>query len=326
MPRRKRTYRSLRLGETASRLFHPSHHNDQRPRVLHTESLLYFCFIVLATFGLIKAIRFFPGIERSILGYASNITAEQVLEQTNQQRVAQGLPALRLNNQLTQAALSKGQNMFQDQYWAHTSPSGLEPWSFIKNAGYAYKAAGENLARDFSTTGDMMSAWMSSPTHQENILSSKFQEIGIAVIDGSLGGFETTLVVQMFGTPAGAQTVATLPQPAVSEVKAAETNTAPAPTQAEKPTLETETAPTTVYSTDVVEPVSRDSVLLTPLQLTKAFFLAVVILIAMTLVYDTFIASHRKALSVVRKNLGHLMLFGAVTFIIVFFRSGVVNS
>ena len=309
MPRRKRTYRSLRLWETTTGLFHASHRNDHRPRVLRTESLLYFCFIVLATFGLIKAVRFFPGIEHSILGYASNITAEQVLAQTNQAREAQGLTPLKLNSQLNQAALSKGQNMFQEQYWAHTSPSGSEPWEFIQSAGYRYRVAGENLARDFSTTDQMMAAWMASPTHQQNILNSKFEEIGIAVIDGTLGGFETTLVVQMFGTPAGAQT-ALVPPPQVLETAVAKA----------------EAKPTEVTSTTVVSPVlARESVLLTPLQLTKAFFLAVVILIVMTLVYDSIVASHRKAVTVVRRNLGHLMVFGAVTFIIVFFRSGVVN-
>lgn len=46
----------------------------------------------------------------------------------------------------------------------------------------------------------VVKAWMNSPTHRENLLSSRYQDIGIAVIDGSLGGRETTLVVQMFGT------------------------------------------------------------------------------------------------------------------------------
>src|SRR3990172_8347961 len=121
MPRRKRTYRSLRLWETTTGLFHASHRNDHRPRLLRTESLLYFCFIVLAAFGLVKAVRFFPGIEHSILGYASNITAEQVLAQTNEIRQAQVLASLKLNGALSQAAMSKGQNMFSEQYWSHTS-------------------------------------------------------------------------------------------------------------------------------------------------------------------------------------------------------------
>src|SRR3972149_1274588 len=104
MPHRRKSLhrRPLGIGRTISRLFHPSSLNDHRSRVLHPESLLYFCFIVLAAFGLVKAIRFFPGIEHSILGYASNITAEQVLQQTNELRQAQGLSSLQLNDSLSQ--------------------------------------------------------------------------------------------------------------------------------------------------------------------------------------------------------------------------------
>jgi hypothetical protein len=335
--RLKRLRHHLSLGKTISRLFHPSSLNGHQSRLLHPESLLYFCFIVLAAFGLVKAVRFFPGIEHSILGYASNITAEQVLAQTNEVRQAQGLPSLRLNGALSQAAMSKGQNMFSEQYWSHTSPDGEEPWQFVKEAGYAYKAAGENLARDFSTTGEMMSAWMASPTHQANILNSKFEEIGIAVIDGTLGGFETTLVVQMFGTPAAAspRKVAAGPTPTPQLLENAVEKPVEKPIEqpaTTEPTVRVTPEPLTtteqpqVLSGSILSPISlRDAVLLTPLQLTKAFFLAVIILIAVTLIYDGLVAGHRRTVYAVNKNLGHLMVFGAVTFILVFFRSGMVN-
>ena len=76
----------------------------------------------------------------------------------------------------------------------------------------------------------------------------------------------------------------------------------------------------------MVSPIDfRDSVLLTPLQLTKAFFLAVIILVVMTLVYDTFIINNRKTDRLLGKNLGHLMVFGAVAFMLIFFKGGMVN-
>jgi len=320
MPRRRRRKRrhSGSLTSTVSHLLHPSARNQHRPKLLHAESLLYFSLIVLAAFSLMKALRFFPGLETTILGYASNITAEQVLSQTNEQRAAEGLAPLELNNQLSSAALSKGQNMFQDQYWSHTSPSGVEPWSFIQTAGYQYKTAGENLARDFMSTNDLVGAWMASATHRANILNPQFEEIGIAVIDGKLEGFETTLVVQMFGTPKVSQ--ATVVSPPQLLANAAE-ETAP---------LAAVTGPgtqqTAVLAGTTLSPLSlRNSVLFSPLQLTKAFFLAVIILITVTLVYDSFIANNRRAARIVTKNLGHLVVFSAVTFIIVFFRSGVIN-
>jgi hypothetical protein len=42
---------------------------------------------------------------------------------------------------------------------------------------------------------------MNSPTHKANIIHPKYQEIGIGVVNGTLGGIKTTLVVQHFGTP-----------------------------------------------------------------------------------------------------------------------------
>ena len=101
--------------------------------------------------------------------------------------------------------------MFNKQYWAHTAPDGKEPWDFMSEAGYSYQVAGENLARDFSTTSAMVAAWMASPTHRANIMNGRYTEIGIAVINGTLEGVETTLVVQMFGTPRSSTVKASVP-------------------------------------------------------------------------------------------------------------------
>lgn len=311
MPRRRRRKRrnSVDVGNTVSHLFHPSARNQHRSKLIHTESLLYFSLILIAAFSLMRAIRFFPGLESSILGYASNITAEEVLQQTNEQRATEGLAPLEINENLSSAALSKGQDMFQDQYWSHTAPDGTEPWNFIQNVGYKYKTAGENLARDFMSTSDMMQAWMASPTHKANIINPQFEEIGIAVIDGQLQGFETTLVVQMFGAP-DTRVAAAKPTQLLAE--------------AEEVAL-VGNQPQVLAGTTLSPLSLRNSVLFTPLQITKAFFLAVIILIVITLLYDSFIAGNRKAVRIVSKNLGHLMVLGAVTFIVAFFRSGAVN-
>jgi hypothetical protein len=332
MPRRRKRRRQparvrkkpASLGRTLAGLFHPSRHNNHRPKLLHSESLLYFCLIVLASFALVRAIQFFPGLENSILGYASNITAEDVLAQTNQQRAAQGLPGLVINQRLSQAAVAKGQDMFADQYWSHTAPDGTGPWDFIKGSGYAYKSAGENLARDFMNTGDMVSAWMASPTHRENILNGKFEEVGIAVINGTLQGFETTLVVQMFGTPTATAIAPPTVQPQILDNAVQEIDEVVANEVAVVESASVEENQVLAGQVLLPNPL-QNSVLLNPLHLTKAFFLAVIILIAATLVYDGFISRNRQALVAFNKNLGHLMVFGAVTFILIFFRSGLVQ-
>jgi hypothetical protein len=108
---------------------------------------------------------------------------------------------LQLNERLSEGAQLKAGDMFAFDYWAHKSPSGRQPWEFFREAGYEYRVAGENLARDFMKSEDVVRAWMESPTHKENIVNPKYQEIGVAVVDGTLGGIKTTLVVQFFGTP-----------------------------------------------------------------------------------------------------------------------------
>ena len=146
-------------------------------------------------------IRSFALIKPGVLGYSSEISAQKVLNQTNEQRLKNGLPELKLNPSLSQSATAKAEHMFANNYWAHNAPDGTNPWYFFKQVGYEYQVAGENLAKDFYDTETMISAWMNSPTHRDNILNSKYKEIGIGVVNGTLSGIKTTLVVQHFGNP-----------------------------------------------------------------------------------------------------------------------------
>ena len=134
-----------------------------------------------------------------ILGTAS-FSAEQIIDLTNAKREKNNQPALIQNSLLTKAAQNKVQDMFANNYWAHTSQKGRTPWSFITNAGYRYLYAGENLARDFHNASSVVDAWMNSPSHRANLLDSNFKEIGVAVASGDFDGRESILVVQEFGT------------------------------------------------------------------------------------------------------------------------------
>lgn len=123
----------------------------------------------------------------------------EIYEAVNEQRQSSSIEPLNYNEKLANAAQAKAEDMIEKAYWPHTSVDGREPWDFIKQSGYFYAVAGENLAKDFSSTSDMVQAWIESPTHRANILEDGYQDTGIAVLRGSLGGRETVLVVQMFG-------------------------------------------------------------------------------------------------------------------------------
>ena len=177
-------------------LFLPRESNNYRARLLHHKTLLLFiAFIFAGSFFL----RFIKTNFPSVLGISANITSEQLLLLTNQKRQENGLPPLVLNSQLSQAALSKAEDMFVQDYWAHNAPDGKTPWVFIKNAGYNYVYAGENLARGFESTGDVVNAWMASPKHRENVLFKNYSDVGFAVKIGKLKGEDTVLVVEEFG-------------------------------------------------------------------------------------------------------------------------------
>lgn len=141
----------------------------------------------------------------NVLGYATDISAQVLLQETNGERTANHEAALQLNPQLTAAAQAKANDMAQQNYWAHVSPSGRQPWDFIHAAGYQYEAAGENLAYGFGTSEQIMSAWMHSAEHRANILDGDYQDVGFAIVNipNYQGTGPQTLVVAEYGEPVG---------------------------------------------------------------------------------------------------------------------------
>lgn len=124
-----------------------------------------------------------------------------MITQTNLLRQALGLGELKENPVLNLAATQKLQDMIQNGYFAHTSPSGVSPWHWIEVNQYKYSYAGENLAIGFLTAKDTVTAWANSPTHRANLLNSSYKEIGIAVAPAEIDNSQGFLVVQLFGTP-----------------------------------------------------------------------------------------------------------------------------
>lgn len=177
-----------------------------------------------------------------ILGTVT-FSADQIISLTNEKRAQNGLGGVSYSPLLAQAAAGKAQDMLKKDYWAHNSPTGATPWSFITSAGYRYVFAGENLARDFDSAPSVVDAWMNSPSHRSNLLDKNFKEIGVAVVSGELSGREGILVVQMFGT-------------AVSQVPV-QTTTAevlPTPQAAASPPVEPSPSPVEIASVSFQEP------------------------------------------------------------------------
>lgn len=140
----------------------------------------------------------------SVLGAQQNFSANALLAQTNAQRSQHNESILALNTQLTSAAQAKANDMVAKNYWAHTSPSGQTPWSFITAAGYQYQIAGENLAYGFSSADATITGWMNSADHRANVLDVNYQDVGFGIAQSSnfQGHGPQTIVVAEYAEPA----------------------------------------------------------------------------------------------------------------------------
>jgi uncharacterized protein YkwD len=122
-----------------------------------------------------------------------------ILDAMNRERAARGLGPLRINDQLSLAANDRIGDMFAKRYFDHVSPDGLEPFVWATQRGYRYRIIGENLAVGFRGAA-VVDGWMKSKGHRDNILQSRFDEVGIAIADGSpQRGYRGPLVVAMYG-------------------------------------------------------------------------------------------------------------------------------
>jgi uncharacterized protein YkwD len=120
--------------------------------------------------------------------FARDITRRSVLAEMNVRRAAFDLPPLREDTRLDQAADDRVTDMEEQDYWAHISPDGKQPWQWMHAHGYDFRFAGENLASGFDTVELLVDAWMESKGHRDNILSPFYRDCGIAIIEGSTTG------------------------------------------------------------------------------------------------------------------------------------------
>ncbi len=284
--------------KTLTHLFTPQSTNNYKAKTLHISSLSIFMLIIIfsqITFSFIgKSV---PGV----LGFASSITTEELIVLTNKQRMDNGLSELTINPKLNQAATLKAADMVQKNYWAHTSPEGKTPWSFFKNVDYQYLYAGENLARDFLNSEAVVNAWMDSPTHRDNILSSRYQEIGLVVIQDTFQGQETTLVVQLFGTPTGSKLTSSGKIDQVAEVVLAELDT---DRKAAGPKFQLP--------------------FLSTFSLTKSMSIGLTILLLLVIVIDTAFITKKNIIRLSGKGLAHLLFLGVLLFLLLTIQPGLI--
>ncbi len=312
-------------------LFLPHISNNYRAKLLHRKSIL-----------VVIAVLFFAGFSfsavrttlPSVLGTFSDISSEQLLLLTNQKRQENGLSPLSLNQQLSNAAAGKANDMFAQNYWAHNSPDGKTPWVFIKAAGYNYVYAGENLARGFTNAQDVINAWMASPEHRKNMLSANYQSVGYAAETGKLNGEDTVLVVEMLGSTALAAAPAPTNQLASKTQQEAITTistSTPAPT----PTVEPSKKPQETAAPSSLISRTQESVLdankassLKPLinsaTLSTDVSKGVVALFIFALILDMIAIERKRVVRLVGHNMDHVLFLSLIMLLITLIVKGAI--
>ena len=119
---------------------------------------------------------------------------QKLLELINAERTKNGLSALAFDEELQRVAKIKAQDLVDNNYFSHNSPTYGSPFQMMQSFGISYKAAGENIAGNSSLEG-AVTAWMNSEGHKENILSNAYNYTGIGIVDSPKYG---KILVQMF--------------------------------------------------------------------------------------------------------------------------------
>jgi len=71
----------------------------------------------------------------AVLNYATSMSTQELLDNTNTQRLSNGIGALAINGLLNNAAQAKANDMAARDYWSHNTPDGQTPWTFMDAAG-----------------------------------------------------------------------------------------------------------------------------------------------------------------------------------------------
>ena len=109
-------------------------------------------------------------------------------------------PALKWNAKLETAALLHSQDMANQNYFSHTGKNGSQPWDRMTAAGYAWRAAAENIAAGQPDLMSVMDGWVKSPGHCANLMSVAYTEVGMAKATNSVSEYRIYWT-QNFGTP-----------------------------------------------------------------------------------------------------------------------------
>jgi uncharacterized YkwD family protein len=136
-----------------------------------------------------------PEPKASLPPYSMNTHESTMFKLVNEERAKEGLPALKLHEKLGAVARFKSQDMKDNNYFSHTSPTYGSPSDLLKYFDISWRAFGENLALH-SSAEKAHAALMNSAGHRANILNANFTHVGIGMVQGSQGQYYTQIFIR----------------------------------------------------------------------------------------------------------------------------------
>ncbi len=119
---------------------------------------------------------------------------QKVVELTNQARSENGAGSLKFDHELGNAAQKKSEDMAENDYFSHTSPTYGSPFDMLQQFGIDYTKASENIAAGQETAEEVVQAWLDSEGHRENMLDPEVTHIGVGYT--SDGNYWTQLFIK----------------------------------------------------------------------------------------------------------------------------------
>ena len=129
-----------------------------------------------------------PQLDSSVASYE-----HEVVRLVNEIRQQNGLKPLTENWELSRVARYKSQDMLDNRYFSHTSPTYGSPFQMIKAFGLSYRTVGENIAKGYASPQAVVNGWMNSSGHRANILNVSYTQIGIGYV--AQGNYWTQMFV-----------------------------------------------------------------------------------------------------------------------------------
>ncbi len=90
------------------------------------------------------------------------------------------VPPVTWNGQLEAAAIRHASDMARNRRFDHVGSDGSEIDTRITATGYKWMQIGENIAMGYNTIAEVIAGWVISPSHCEQMMSNKVNEIGAA--------------------------------------------------------------------------------------------------------------------------------------------------